>query len=235
MPIHVYSNWNKRATDQEEKIEPYRHYYFICEGEKTEPYYIKSLINNRKKLGIHPLIDIRLMEKTGKHTHLSAPSKLVDFAIKQKEKLDNYDKKLDRVIIVFDADVFETMYKNYDEIVEKVEQESDNILGVTNPGFELFLLLHLDDAYEKYIKGHEKEFMTPTKGNSYGYAYELVKEELGIDPKKNPKIGDLANDILKAIEEEKNINQDTHNVKGKITSNIGQIIAEIINEKVISN
>lgn len=34
MPIHVYSNWNKRATDQEEKIEPFRHYYFICEGEK---------------------------------------------------------------------------------------------------------------------------------------------------------------------------------------------------------
>ncbi len=32
----------------------------------------------RKKLGIHPLIDIRLMEKTEKDAHLSNPKALID-------------------------------------------------------------------------------------------------------------------------------------------------------------
>ena len=35
-----------------------------------------------------------------------------------------------------------------------------------------------------------------------------------------------------AIEEEKKINQDIHNVKGIVTSNIGQIIEAIINETI---
>ena len=32
MPIHTYTNWNKRSSDGEKQIEPYRKYFFICEG-----------------------------------------------------------------------------------------------------------------------------------------------------------------------------------------------------------
>lgn len=60
MPVHTYTNWNKRSSDLEEQIEPLRKYYFICEGANTETFYFKKLIDLRKNLGIHPLIDIRL-------------------------------------------------------------------------------------------------------------------------------------------------------------------------------
>ena len=50
------------------------------------------------------------------------------------------------MIVVFDADVFEKEKPDYNRIVEKGLQR--NILGITNPSFELFLLLHYENAVD---------------------------------------------------------------------------------------
>ena len=86
MPIHTYTNWNVRPSDTEEQIEPFRKYFFICEGANTETFYFKKLIDLRKNLNIHPLIDIRLMEKTEEHSNLSYPKQLLEFAETLKDK-----------------------------------------------------------------------------------------------------------------------------------------------------
>ena len=44
------------------------------------------------------------------------------------------------MIVVFDGDIFEEKVLDYDELV--AEGEKNNILAVSNPAFELFLLLH---------------------------------------------------------------------------------------------
>ena len=44
-PVRSYTNWNSRTTDEEEQIEPYRKYFFICEGANTETWYFKKLID----------------------------------------------------------------------------------------------------------------------------------------------------------------------------------------------
>ena len=80
MPIRSYTNWNVRPSDRDEQIEPYRKYVFICEGAKTETYYFKRLIDMRKQLGIHPLIDLRLWEKTDEDKNLSFAKNLAKFA-----------------------------------------------------------------------------------------------------------------------------------------------------------
>ena len=84
-PVHVYTNWNSRATDSEPKIEPYRKYFLICEGKNTETWYFQKLIDLRQELRIHPLIDIRLMEKTEEDADISYPKNLIEFA-KNKKK-----------------------------------------------------------------------------------------------------------------------------------------------------
>ncbi len=132
MPVHTYTNWNQRPSDQEEQIEPFRKYFFICEGANTETFYFEHLIDLRKELGIHPLIDIRLWEKTEEDKNISFAKRLVDFAEEQKQ---------------------------------------------------------------------------------------------------NPAIGNLAKKVLVAIEQEKKLNQEIHNLKGNVSSNVGKIIEEIINEK----
>lgn len=42
MPVHAYTNWNKRESDHEEQVEPFRKYFFICEGANTETFFLKS-------------------------------------------------------------------------------------------------------------------------------------------------------------------------------------------------
>lgn len=61
MPVHTYTNWNSRPSDREEQVEPYRKYYFICEGANTETFYFEKLIDLRKDLGIHPLCSMEAL------------------------------------------------------------------------------------------------------------------------------------------------------------------------------
>ena len=174
MPVHTYTNWNSRPSDREEQVEPYRKYYFICEGANTETFYFEKLIDLRKDLGIHPLIDIRLWEKTEGDRNISFAKNLVRFAYEQKSLESNgFDVERDKMIIVFDGDIFEEKVQGYDELIASIEE--NDIAAVSNPGFELFLLLHVDGSYEKYIQGHEADFLTMVDGK-YAYAYNALLE-----------------------------------------------------------
>lgn len=230
MPVHTYTNWNSRPSDQEEQIEPFRKYFFICEGANTETFYFRRLIDLRKQLGIHPLIDVRLWEKTDEDRNLSFAKNLVDFAEKQKQNPENdFDTERDKMVIVFDGDIFEEKVQGYDELISSIEEK--DIAAVTNPGFELFLILHIEGSFEQYIKGHETEFLSVDEKGKYSYAYKVLLELTGMNAKKNADIGGLADKVLVAITQEKLINQDIHQIKGNVSSNVGKIIEDIINEK----
>lgn len=229
MPVHTYTNWNSRPSDQEEQVEPFRKYFFICEGANTETFYFEKLIDLRKELGIHPLIDIRLWEKTEADKNISFAKNLASFAQEQKILEENdFDLDRDKMIIVFDGDIFEEKVQGYDELIATIEEQ--DIAAVSNPGFELFLLLHIDGSFEKYIQEHEEDFLTMIDGK-YAYAYNALLDATGMNAKKNAKVGNLAENVMIAIRQEKLINQDIHQIKGKVTSNIGLIIEEIINEE----
>lgn len=58
----------------------------------------------------------------------------------------------------------------------------------------------------------------------------MLLEATGMNSKKNRRIGDLAENVMVAIHQEKLINQDIHNVKGTVSSNIASIIEEIIRD-----
>jgi len=60
------------------------------------------------------------------------------------------------MIIVFDGDIFEKKVQGYDELAADIEE--NDIAAVTNPGFELFLILHIEGSFEQYIKGHDQAF-----------------------------------------------------------------------------
>lgn len=228
MPVHQYSNWNKRYSEGEKQIEPYRKYFFICEGAKTETVYFKHLIDIRKELKIPQMIELCLLEKTGEDKNLSFPKQLAEFAEQQKELLSDFDAERDKMVIIFDADIFEFKVSGYEEFIKSIEK--NNIVGVTNPGFELFLLLHIQGTYEKYILNHNDDFFVMDSKRSLSHAYKLLRDETNMNAKKNPRIGDLADNVVYAISQEKRINQDIHSAKGLVTSNIGKIIEDIMND-----
>lgn len=233
-PIRTYSNWNSRSTKNDEQIEPYRHYYFICEGRNTEKWYFEKLIDIRKELSIHSKIDIAYLEKTEEHENLSDPQRLIEFADEQKAKgLIAFDIKFDKMIVVFDADVFENTLQNYDQVV--VNGLKKNILGVTNPSFELFLLLHYENSVDEIILPDSNNIIqnrwVGNGQNRKRYIEDIFRQKSGIRPKTNIHVGNLAYNILIAIEQEKKLNNNITLCKGTITSNIGQIIQSIIDDQ----
>lgn len=228
-PVRSYTNWNSRTTDNEKQIEPYRKYFFICEGANTETWYFKKLIDIRKSLNIHPLIDIRLLEKTEKDKDISYPRKLITFAESQKDNPEiSFDRERDKMIVVFDADIFEEKVQDYDEVLAL--GEVGNIIAVSNPAFELFLLLHFENTYEQYILPNEEAIIKNEKVGNQTFLYKLLLSKTGINSKKNSAIGELAEKVDVAILQEKKINEDIHECKGKITCNIGKIIESIRND-----
>lgn len=232
MGTRLYSGWDKRNSDAQREIEPYRKYIFVCEGANTEVYYFKKLIDLRKELGIHPLINVEVLDRTDEDRPKSHPKQLFEYARQCKADEDIFDKDYDdKIIVVFDADIFESRSDQYENIVKEGEEESF-VLGVTNPCFEIFLLLHFENSYKDLIEPDSTEFLKPESLKSKGLAYQKLHEKTKINSKTNEKIGDLAAYVRIAIEEEKFLNQDIHHCKGNITSNIGKIIEAILAEKV---
>ena len=226
-PVRNYSNWNKRPTDDEEQIEPYKKFFFICEGANTEVWYFKKLIDLRKRLGIHPLIDICLLEKTEEDRQISYPMRLIAFTEIQKNDPDlHFDRDHDKMIIVFDTDIFETKSPAYPDILETADNLGD-MVAVTNPAFELFLLLHFENSYETDILPNAEEILKNEKEGNYTYIYRLLQRRTGINNKTNSRIGDLALNIETAIAQEVYLNQDPVKCKGQLTCNIGKIIDSI--------
>lgn len=228
-PVRSYGNWDLRDSDLQQSEEPYRKYYFIAEGANTERFYFEKLIDERKRLGFKDTIDIRFLEKTEKDKNISYPAHLIEFAEQLKNSSEiEFDEQYDKMIIVFDADIFERKVGNYQELLNMRNESS--IYAVTNPSFELFLLLHLENSYEDVIEPNSAMILRNEKEQGKTPIYKLLLEKTGMNVKHNSSIGQLALKIDIAIEQEKKVNQDITDCKGKLTSNIARIISEIRRE-----
>lgn len=145
VPLREYGkSWSVRPTNNnDDQREPYRKYFFLCEGENTEKWYFEKFIDLKKYFGISSLLSIEYLERTEEHKSWSNPKKLLELAKKVKsEKEYSFDKNLDKIIIVFDFDIYNNSAdkSDYNDLISKASK--DNIICVTNPSFELFLLLH---------------------------------------------------------------------------------------------
>lgn len=235
VPIKKYTNWNKRSSNSDEQIDPFKRYYFICEGKNTERWYFEKLIDIKKSLSIHSSIEVAYLEKTDEHENISNPKSLIDFGNKQiaNRKIE-FDPKYDKLVIIFDADIFESQQSNYDEII--TSKESYNLFGITNPSFELFLLLHIPNSLEEIILPNmsdivKNSWVGKSKRSRKRYIADLFFKITGIDTKKSKRVANFAKDIFIAIAQETRLNRDINNCKGVLTSNIGSIVKSIIDDQ----
>lgn len=233
-PIRSYSGWNTRPSNKAEQIEPYKHYYFICEGQNTERWYFEKFIDLRKEFSISSLISIEYLEKTDEHTSWSNPKKLYELAnIFRKDGDTSFDPQRDVLIIVFDADIYENQKESeYNKLIEEMSQE--NTLCITNPSFELFLLLHYDNSYNQIIAPNCKSILkndwVTWDNEQIRYIEYLFRQKSGLKPKQNLEIAELVKNVSTAICQEKNLNNDIHNCRGNLTSNIGIVIQSILDD-----
>lgn len=234
-PIRSYTNWNTRPSNNEEQIEPYKHYYFICEGLNTERWYFERFIDMRKDFSISSLIHVEYLEKTEEHEGWSNPKKLCQLSnIVRTSGHYDFDPKRDVMILVFDADIYEAQDESvYNTLIENAERE--NTICVTNPSFELFLLLHYEHSYDELILPNstailKNDWVTVADGEEVRYIENLFRQKSGLKPKQDAEIATLVENVTIAIDQEKRLNNDIHLCRGRITSNIGLVIQQILSD-----
>jgi hypothetical protein len=119
------SNQNPYA---EEKIETNKLFLIICEGGNTEPYYLKSFPVPTNSVIIEGACNTK--------------TKLVDYALKLKNKKENIDRE---VWCVFDFDIkpdeAATQPKDFNNAILKAEANGMKVAW-SNDSFELWFLLH---------------------------------------------------------------------------------------------
>ena len=153
MPVHTYTNWNSRPSDREEQVEPYRKYYFICEGANTETFYFEKLIDLRKDLGDTPIDRHQTVGEDRRRSKHFVAKNLVRFAYEQKSLESNgFDVERDKMIIVFDGDIFEEKVQGYDELIKQY--------GVLNP----LIVRPVPDGVYEIISGHRRKYAAQQLG-----------------------------------------------------------------------
>lgn len=222
VPIREYSNWNKRKVESLEIIEPKKKYYIFVEGQKTEAYYMKGFVNNYAS-NIEELIEIKYEEKTGNDKGISNPKDLVEYA---KKELVNttYDKDTDKVIIVFDADIYKGKDREYQDIL-KLIRDNGFIPAVSYPSFELFLLLHKDNSYEEIIKSNIAEILeNKNVSKDKKFLYKLCNDTYGFDVKSKGKVKEIAGNFDIALIQENMVNENIDNCIGCLSCNVAYVL-----------
>ncbi len=131
-------------------------------------------------------------------------------------------------MLVFDADIFKGDAASYGAALDHFDGVAE--VAVTNPSFELFLLLHVPNSYEEKIGPHEGELIANVRGSSGNrqLVSELANEACGMNLKSNPNVGRLAERFDVAVAQEPKLNRDPHDAMGRLTSNVAKVICGLV-------
>lgn len=145
-----------------------------------------------------------------------------------KKRLD-YESDIDEICIIIDRDKNSFKEFQYD-IVLDICKNNNYTLGVSNPCFEFWLLLHLTDATEydpEKIKSNKK---ISKSRNSKKYVESKIAEQLnGSYNKSNLNFNNFKDKISTAINNQKLYHSDIDSLKNNIGTNIGDIISRLRN------
>lgn len=228
-PLRESSSWTSRYKQGEDVIiKPLRRYYLIFEGAHTEVKYFEGIDDNKKSLGINNSIELVLLHKDGEIENYSSPKNLLMLVNQKKDQLKTdtkYDEEIDRFVIVFDRDSFKTA-DDYLEYINLATQ--GNILAVTNPCFELWLLLHFNNSVEDHIKYNSDKILKNKRvSNNHTFLSDLFSKVSGMNSKSNLKFEKLKDSVDNAISQEKLLTQEIELISKEIGSNIGVLLEEL--------
>ena len=96
---------------------------------------------------------------------------------------------------------------------------------MTSPCFELWLILHYENAVEKYVATNKDRLFDNEKvSRAHSFASNLFSEVSGTNPKSGSFFNKLKGGIDFAIEQEKALEQDILRMATEIGSNVGFLI-----------
>lgn len=223
-PLNDITTW-ERFTDTGEEVQPKNRLFLLYEGSRTEEFYFSKLLEHLNRLGLPRYVAVERCMRTGNDETASNPRHLLELA---KTEIIDGDSFLegDEIAIVFDADIYAHDEDGYMALLKSYADEGVQPY-VTFPSFELFLLLHLDDGYEKWVLPNEEEIIENRKVRGRRYVERLFSDASGMNSKTNKRVGELEKRHELACKKESQLNQKTDRAIGRLTSNIGLFIQKL--------
>ena len=223
-PLNDITTW-RRFTDTGEEIQPKSRLYLLYEGSNTENAYFSMLLLHLNRLGLPKYVAVEHCVRTGNDETASNPKRLIELAKEEILGKESFAEG-DEIAVVFDSDIFSHREDEYADLLARFDKE-DIQPYVTFPSFELFLLLHLDDGYARWVLPNKEEIIENRKVRGRRYVDRLFSEATGMNSKHNKRVGKLAIRHELACEQEEKLNQETSKAIGRLTSNVGLLIRKL--------
>jgi len=205
-------------------LNPKSKYYIIPEGEKTEIQYFLGVRNNAGEININSLIEVIPIENDEDELGQSHPLRKIDNFNKDiKNNKFLYDAEIDKVCFVIDRDPQNFSKQQYDDFLQRCENYKYKVY-VSNPTFELFLLMHDDKIFDL---DKNQMFENRKVNNNKRFLESKVSEFFGCN-KRNIIFEKFINNIRKAIDNEKNFEENILALEYKLGSNVGLLLDEMI-------
>lgn len=217
--FRIKKEYGKRQY-QAECMEPRRKYYIITEGYKTEQRYFKGLKSSKKDITLSPMIEIHPVNRKKSNAGYSNAINYID-PVKDiiNGKSDCiFDKSFDRIWIIFDRDKKDTTVDQIRTLLDFSEGNDCVNLGLTNPYFEFWLLLHFD-IIDNYSENDIKNLDLKKE----------LKRILGSYNSSRLRFSDFKDGIGNALHSvEKFENQNLELLLDNIGSTVGNLMNELL-------
>ncbi|VXD15653.1 putative Abortive phage resistance protein [Planktothrix serta PCC 8927] len=164
MPRERNTDYQRQAIDIADKCKNgnWKIYVIATEGDKTEYFYFQELIKqysirlNGKNIHLE-YVD---RDKSGDSAPGSVREKLRQF---YNSLVDQYNiQEYDEFWMIIDTDDYNNRKKQIQESINLCEINQNFKMGLSNPCFELWLILHFVDADHQFEKGNN-----PKKGKTH--------------------------------------------------------------------
>lgn len=196
------------------------------EGEKTEVNYFNNFRQSDffNDSGIIEIVPLKREENTG--TDPLSVKRLL------KKAKSNYKfKKTDEFWLIVDRDHWETKHKiDFDKLVADCNKEENFFLAMSNPCFEIWLIMHLKDI-DEYNEAEVAFLLENASVSRKKNHIDIVLGELqGIGYNKNPNPETFLPLTRTAIERAKNLNSTNEPYPKVLGSHIYKLIEKLLKE-----
>lgn len=204
-------------------LRPLFHVWISAEGKKTEPQYFKGLSDLAIELGIDGIVRIELLEQEGQHK--SHPKHVVALMDKQAKEFDyKNNKDVYFPCVVVDRDWKSFKEEQLDRLIVYCEKEDYNLV-LSNPNFELWLLMHLVD-----LSIYTEEALLANRNINKNKKFIVQEVEVHLNPSGYDKKVDFSKfkeHINYAIGQSKEYATEFPPLKNHIGSQVGLLIEKL--------
>jgi hypothetical protein len=217
MPREREEFFRESNNTEREKI-----FVLAFEGNITEEKYFSEFKSSHKFND--ELIYLHLLTRNADDTN-SAPNHVFSKLKKEAKEEFNF-KDGDELWMIIDTD----RWKNIPKIIEACNGLENMFVAVSNPCFELWLLLHIKDIQEYGEEELESLFKNHKIGNR-NYVETKIVEIVGSYNKTNLKTDDFLPNIDTAVSRAKNLDQPQEEYPTKLGSHIYKLIEKLRKEE----